>query len=253
MKVNSIPAATGVYSESAQSVELRTCLLNKEADGSLTPMFAPVKCRDYYNDILHSQYAQKTGTVYGFTASHTKQKLDQDALRLLIVCNSGSVMKNVQAHLEGMLHPIEEQNSFKKTVMTVVMDKHIVLEADPVWQSSSFLMGIYTLFIRLSGYDGKIAKNWKEIVTSLPPKTPKDAEDHIYISEKMFFHQPKKLMDFLPKLGIFANMQKERSVPPVANKDWEVHTTHNYGVIAWLGNWPAGTPQCKLVNDVLAA
>lgn len=229
------------YSEAGQTVQLRTALLNKQENGDLKPMFAPVMCRDYYSDLLHSQWAGVGGTVCGFVCDPTKQKIDRDALRLQVKCASACMMANVLANLAGILHPIEKQNGFKETIITPYDKQNIILEGDPIWLTSSLLMATYTLLIRISGYPIKDVSNWYEeiLVGGLG-----EAHFHNILGGKW-----KQL---IPRLGKFAEIVKGQS-PCGLTKAHTCNSAHHRGIIGWFtGN--QGNSECnKWLSDALAA
>lgn len=222
MKLLPIPEGIQGYSESAQEVSIRSTFLNKTKDG-MKPMFAPVKCRDYYNDILHSQWSGKKGSIYGFTCDPETQHLDADAIRMLLVSPSAKVHGLLKSNLEGILHMVEEQNKFSPTTVTIIDDKHIVLEGDVRWQSSSLLLGVYTLLFRVAGRPIKDLKNWYDEILG----------GKAWTSETQFHHGTAgKLRDLIPKLGKFAEISKGESPAGIA-KEMDVVHAHGRGIIGW--------------------
>lgn len=238
------PANQHAYAETPQSVGLRTALLNKTKEG-LKPMFAPVMCRDFYNDLLHSQWSGQAGSIFNFTCDPKTQKLDEDAIRLLVVPGSQQIYDNLRKNLESILHEVEEKNKFELTEVIFHDDKHIILDGDVRWQSSSLLIATYTLLLRVAGRPIKNLKNWYvEIIGG-----------KAYTGETQFHYETNgKFLDLIPNLGKFVELNKGLS-PTGLPKTASIGLAHSCGIIGWMRETrSAQYPEAyKILKQALAA
>ena len=144
------------YYESRQAVGIRFTFLNKLKQGVYRPIFRPVLCRDYLNDILHAEHFGKsiTNPIFGFVYDVKKQKIDRDKTRFLLSLSTPELFQTVLRTMPPLLNSVEKEIGWE--LSKVFPDEkycHILLEGDSRWLRSTFLLSIYTLLCRFSGYD----------------------------------------------------------------------------------------------------
>jgi len=134
------------YCENGQSVSVRMAFCNKQEDETYVQMFLPVICRDYFSDILHSEFHQiKVNDIFGFSYDPAKQKIDRDKVRLSLQCESETQFNNIKANVLPLLNPIEDMNGFTRSELYFPEDsKVMIMEGDPKWLASTYLLAAYT-------------------------------------------------------------------------------------------------------------
>jgi len=149
------------YTENGQAVEVRYAFVNKVGN-TYTEMFLPVMCRDYLNDILHAEFwGSPSFHIYGFTYDSSKQHIDRDRLRLSLHNVSESAFVAMEQNILKMLHPIEDRSGFIRSVLLKPNEKTLIIEGDPKWLCSTYLISLYTFVIRMSGLQSiKEPLNW---------------------------------------------------------------------------------------------
>lgn len=148
--------------ENGQTSKSNFAVIGKDGDNwqTLCPL---VRCRDYFNDMMFVQHSdeRQLSPIYGWEWEFSQELDDmihKEAfvpMLLNYTQKQGLSWRNWNA-----LHTLEEFLGFNATnvvdVETLVVDEDqykqaewLVLEADPRWYSSSVMLSLYTMCIRL--------------------------------------------------------------------------------------------------------
>lgn len=194
MKIKILPPKH--YAEIYQNQKVQFSYASKKDDTyeQLNPFFI---CRDFLGDVLYAEEENKEVAVYGFEWNPKKKKIDRDATRLLLTSASEGHLTNIVANYGAILEPIEKKNDFEPTKLTLLhQDKksYLVVEGDAVWQSSIFLMSLFSFFMKVLSYKYKDPESWMEEI----PHTSRD--DGRLLTDGV----TAKLKKILPNLRVFS-------------------------------------------------
>lgn len=231
------------YGEISHSVHLRFAFVNRNKN-LLSEIFTPVACRDFLSDVLHAEYFKIDSTsIYGFKYKSSKQKIDRDRLRMGLYSHSESTCANVLTQALSILNPIEEQNKFKLSTITKLSNNSMFIEGDVKWQHNSFLLGIYTLLLRLSGNPFKNASSWLQETKKQKVAT----SDFYFLSCKNFETYLSKLCKFNEELD------QQKASPTGWKLDTPIGIVHNRsGVYSTLSKPPVNPVLSGIAQKILS-
>lgn len=151
------------YNQSPQGLKILFSFGKLSEDKTtVSQLFYPVICREYFGDIL---YAEETGVdvdVYGFSYRPKKQKIDRDATRLTLKADEAFLEENLK-----IIHEIEDKNKVPRTKVIPTNEKDtVVIEGDEFWQSRGFLISLYTYLLKLLYVKFESTLDWIDLLNS---------------------------------------------------------------------------------------
>jgi hypothetical protein len=139
------------YSEIFQTISLLFSFVKKEGD-TYTQLFQPVKCRDFLGDLIYSKKSGLSICIYGFNYSYKTHPYDEDMLRLSLTFPN----KETYLNFKGNYHIIEEKErkyGIKMSTYYKTQDElSIIIEADPIWQSNTWKLSLFSYYLKLMCY-----------------------------------------------------------------------------------------------------
>jgi len=174
--VTLIKAHNKYYSEIFQSISILMAFVTKK-DDTYTQLFSPVKCRDFLGDCIWSYKTKQPAQIYGFGFDYSQTPYDQNMLRMSLTFPDEQTLTNFATH-QDFLHTIETRAflGFEVVHFTKLLSTNdpltLILEADPIWQSSQWKLSLYTFYLKLMGYKDvtKPANPEKEYLPLLTPE-----------------------------------------------------------------------------------
>src|SRR3989304_2837017 len=112
-----------VYFESVQKKHIMMAFsnLNKEIN-TVTDVFFPVLCRDFFGDCLYAEATPCKTHIYGFSYDPEIKKIDRDKTRLTVEFPSKEVKEIFNSNL-SILYSIENQNKLMETHVEEIDEK----------------------------------------------------------------------------------------------------------------------------------
>lgn len=233
VKINSFACS---LSEISQTKSVRYAFLTGETtmtDGEHLETFHPlVKCRDFLTDVLVSKDEQREMCVYGFSITPSKNKLQDDAVKLLLQLpnkqDRDALIRNFPS-----LNRIEKQYFPKVSPSELFLVKgeelFLAVKGDVYFQKTSYLLSLYTFWIRLSLYFKDPSDDWLTY-TSLPNLKGLDTPRDIAYMKHMVEEQ--NLTNVLPVLSEI-DITETPTVTGFA-KGSQAYSVHEYGGIQSL-------------------
>lgn len=179
----------------------------------------PFFCKDYFNEILATEYDNKSRIQYGFKSEKLEFNiLDTKTFKLALI-NKSSV--DINQYIEGLLlllNQADKNRDFELTTIEETTDKHIiVLTVDTNWLKVPAYLSFYTLLIRLAyNYKGE---DFNQYITTIFPKI--DSSVKISSGDSMIYKGSETLMLYLFEGGKL--LQKWEDYLDVSND-----RLHNY-------------------------
>jgi hypothetical protein len=188
------------YSEIFQTKSLLFSFVTRK-DEVFTQLFQPVKCRDFLGDLIYSKKTGEPVHIYGFSYSYKKDPYDEDMLRMSLTFPNEETLQNFCNNARFLISKEEKadvattfMNFLKKDPLT------IVIEADPIWQSNSWKLSLFSYYLKLmcypdvtkpeqpeSEYAQKLTKEIEEkllsklnVMEEFPPEYPSISGVHNY-------------------------------------------------------------------------
>lgn len=134
-------------------------------------LHTPVMCKDYFQDILWSEYLKKnTSNVYGLSWEPGRVDFKRGRLRMAIDGGAVSMAKRVP-YLEKFLNAFEDSLGFKRSVVIPTTNtKVLVVDFSKEWTTCGPLISAFTTLIRISGlYTGGDAFEYLSSPMENPP------------------------------------------------------------------------------------
>jgi hypothetical protein len=140
------------YSEIFQTKSLLFSFVTRK-DEVFTQLFQPVKCRDFLGDLIYSKKTGEPVHIYGFSYSYKKDPYDEDMLRMSLTFPNEETLQNFCNNARFLISKEEKadvattfMNFLKKDPLT------IVIEADPIWQSNTWKLSLFSYYLKLMCY-----------------------------------------------------------------------------------------------------
>lgn len=188
--LNFIPAnENATYAQEIQTHSISFTFVNKVQD-SVHGIFSPVICRDFLGDVLYAEFFKETVSIYGFQYNPQYKHIDRDKLRLVIQ-GIAKHLDTIQANLQ-IIHNIEDMHGLEKTTISRINHTTALLEADPKWLLTIYLISYYTYIIKCMSYEFNSIKDWE---LKLPHGTEKSRIEVSTIP--VFRHFTKNLFKIL--------------------------------------------------------
>lgn len=151
------------YREDSQHLLVQFAYCNLSEDKTtVTQMFLPVKCREYFGDILYAEETKEFVGIYGFSYDPKTQKIDRDKVRLSLTSSSEILKDNL-----SIIHSIEDLYNLPRTVIIDTDIKGTVIaEGDPFWQSRGYLISLYTFLLKMLYIKFTNLNDWTKEVQS---------------------------------------------------------------------------------------
>lgn len=143
--------------ESFQANDVKFAFLNLTEGGDFQMIHSWVKCREYFNELLMTNYHPdfKYTTTYGFTYNQKESPLDLSATRIALkfptAAQKQTFLDNVQ-----WIHTIETANEVDKTIIIDVNEQELIVIASKLWVQNCLLTNIYTLLLKLATLNAKL-------------------------------------------------------------------------------------------------
>lgn len=150
--------AYGNYIQSHQSNVIKFSFANKEGD-TITEIFAGVRCRDYLGDVLYSEENNEAMKVFGFKYDPAHQKIDRDKVRFVLQ-STPDLLDNIEKNI-GIINDIETQHGLELSTVTRMAKDHILLEGDPKWMKTIYLISYYSFLVKVCSYVYNDYKQWQ--------------------------------------------------------------------------------------------
>jgi len=151
--------------EAFQVNDMKFAFLNPTEEGDFQMIHSWVKCREYFNELLMTNYHPefKYEPTYGFTYDQKEYPLDLSATRIalkfLTTQQKQTFLDNVQ-----WIHAIEAANGINKTITIDVNEQELIVVASKLWIQNCLLTNIYTLLLKLATLNAKLGyKHLKNI------------------------------------------------------------------------------------------
>lgn len=151
--------------EAFQVNDMKFAFLNPTEEGDFQMIHSWVKCREYFNELLMTNYHPefKYQPTYGFTYDQKEYPLDLSATRIalkfLTTQQKQTFLDNVQ-----WIHAIEAANGINKTITIDVNEQELIVLASKLWIQNCLLTNIYTLLLKLATLNAKLGyKHLKNI------------------------------------------------------------------------------------------
>jgi len=151
--VTLIKAKSQHYAEIFQSISILMAFVHKKGD-IYTQLFYPVKCRDFLGDCIWSKKTNNAAQIYGFNFDYADTPYDTDMLRLSLTFPDHNTLQNFKNNFYFLAEKeIKAHQQLFSTYYHTDDLLTIILEADPIWQSSQWKLSLYTFYLKLMGYE----------------------------------------------------------------------------------------------------
>ena len=143
--------------ETFQANDMKFAFLNPTEDGDFQMIHSWVKCRDYFNELLMTNYHPefKYQTTYGFTYNQKEYPLDLSATRIALKFPTAAQKQTFLDNIQW-IHTIETANEVDKTIIIDVNEQELIVIASKLWVQQCLLTNIYTLLLKLATLDAKM-------------------------------------------------------------------------------------------------
>ena len=143
--------------EAFQANDMKFAFLNPTEDGDFQMIHSWVKCRDYFNELLMTNYHPefKYQTTYGFTYNQKEYPLDLSATRIALKFPTAAQKQTFLDNIQW-IHTIETANEVDKTIIIDVNEQELIVIASKLWVQQCLLTNIYTLLLKLATLDAKM-------------------------------------------------------------------------------------------------
>jgi len=172
--------------EIGQATGVHYAFLSSKADG-YKQCHQWIKCRDFLHDALRNQTLGKKDVIYGFTYENgVNPPIDTKKMRIMVKQINGDTRETVDKGL-AIIHCVEKHHNIKplsKLYKADYSEKGVyIFEGAKDWIESTFMVSLYTYFIRLGAKNMDKFKNKEELDASLK-KLCKQRSDHdiIYLN-----------------------------------------------------------------------
>ena len=172
--------------EAFQANDIKFAFLNPTEDGDFQMIHSWVKCREYFNELLMTNYHPdfKYTPTYGFTYNQKEYPLDLSATRIALKFPTAhqkqTFLDNVQ-----WIHTIEAANEVDKTITIDVNEQELIVIASKLWIQNCLLINIYTLLLKLATLNAKMGYKHLENI-KIKECTPSEIEYIKTLTHKTF-------------------------------------------------------------------
>lgn len=234
-------------SEITQSKNVRYAFLAGEflTDGAKVHTFHPlVKCRDFLTDVLVSKDENRVMQVYGFEMTPAKNELVTECLQLLLEMPSKKekevFLKNFEAirRLETAYFSknIKESSQVFDAIRSDSNGSRcfVAVRADAYFQKTSYLLSLYTFWLRLSLYLKEPTDNWLDYGNVKPATGDMFVEEPTVPRDLAYMkHMKEKNIEGIIPLLCEVNLDKSPTVTGF-DKNTYSYAVHDYGGIQGL-------------------
>ena len=237
-----------------QALGIQFAFLSSKEDG-YRQCHPWVKCRDFLHDALRSHFTKRKEIIYGFTYDAEKDPpLDTENIRLLVKRiapkDPSEITREIMDSALSIVHIVEEYSGIKPLtkLYCTTNDKDIyVFEGASDWMESTFMVSLYTFFIRLGG-NRIIFNNKEELDSKLEEWSKKKLTD----KERDL----KYLKTVYPHLYKIIEIRKDLKLVKEDGKicfeSSSINTFHNYtGIMALCGVKGNGLEELKNLAEGL--
>jgi hypothetical protein len=133
--------------------------------GEFKPFMPSVKCRDFLNDVIQSKATGEDIEIYGLEIPYDENHLDKSVTRLLLQCPDLASRNKFVDNFEFILEKEFKYFNVSPSELFEVKENPnwLIIQADPYWQSATFLISLYTFLCRSSLYMERPDSDWFEL------------------------------------------------------------------------------------------
>jgi hypothetical protein len=159
MKLIPYPQAM-LLEEAFQASDMKFAFLNPTEEGNFQMIHSWVKCREYFNELLMTNYHPefKYQPTYGFTYNQKEYPLDLSATRIALKFPTAQQKQTFLDNIQW-IHTIEAANEVDKTITIDVNEQELIVIASKLWIQQCLLTNIYTLLLKLATLNAKLGYN----------------------------------------------------------------------------------------------
>ena len=150
MHIKNLRELNPYLSEIEQSLPLRFSFAHWDEKDEVEQLHDWVRCRDFLGDVLWANKYKNEVSIYKFKFNPKETKINPDRLEMLIKFVKGT--KNNFKNQIHLLNTIEEKNGFAPTCFYEIDQSHRLIVADKIWQSSVFMISLYTYLLKCICY-----------------------------------------------------------------------------------------------------
>ena len=181
------------YSEIFQSISLLFSFVSKKEE-EYHQLFHPVKCRDFLGDCIWSKKTGNPVNIYSFYYDYKSHPYNEDMLRMSLTFPTNEALKNFKSNFEPFLHKKETRPATEPS--GIYMCKYheitnnpltLIIEADPIWQSSAWKLSLFTYYLKLMCYPdvNKPSNPENEYASLLTPEIEEKLLSKIHCMEEI--------------------------------------------------------------------
>lgn len=149
-----VRAGNREYCEIFQKHAVRMAFVNKK-EKECKEIFAPVLCRDFLGDVLHSEKTNHNVFIYQFRYNPKEQKIDRDKTRLSLHFPHHEMRENFVNNMQW-LNSVERINDITQSqIQETSLKECLVIEGDPFWLGAIWRISLYTFLLKVCTYEFK--------------------------------------------------------------------------------------------------
>lgn len=211
-------------------------------DDNYKTLHKPFYCKDYFNEIILTEFDSKSREVYGFKSEKFPFNiLETTTFKLgLLLENNINKSKYIQG-LKYMLNQIDSNRNYLETnIEDTDLENEIILNIDTKYLHTPALFGFYNLMIRLAyNYNNE---DYEDYIRNIYPKI--ESTDKIYSSDAMGFKGKENIMIYL-----FNGGELLQSIEEYKKEENNYNIHNNLGFISYF-NIKYKNNLDKLIEDV---
>lgn len=172
--------------EAFQANDVKFAFLNPTEEGDFQMIHSWVKCREYFNELLMTNYHPEFNyrPTYGFTYNQKEYPLDLSATRIALKFPTAQQKQTFLDNIQW-IHTIEAANEVDKTITIDVNEQELIVLASKLWIQKCILTNIYTLLLKLATLDAKLGYNHLKNI-KINEYTPSEIEYIKTLTHKTF-------------------------------------------------------------------
>jgi hypothetical protein len=215
-----------VYNEESQQNPLRWWLLQPKGE-VLESIAGPMKCKDFFNDIVYTLNTGKVFSIYQFNSEVVKKLKKGDPLYFLLTSTATEFINNVEKTLNPWL---EAQGA--PPLLLIPSDQGLVLSLAPFYYKNTYNISLIALLVRMFNIDVKLTK-----MEDLTDKTVPYGDWSKWNPVKQrgyFFKLPESVDKFIWWQGSGYNNEV---ITEECSEGYTIpQLVHNNGVLNWTKN-----------------
>lgn len=173
-------------------------------DDNYKTLHKPFFCKDYFNEIIATEFDGKERTQYGFKSEKLPfDLLKKDTFKIALLGVSGKNIFTDQnefpKRIINLLNEVEINRGYNLSTLELTSNAdHVVVSSDIKWMDTPVYMSFYGLLLRLAyNYEGGYTFN--DFITKIMPKI--DSSKSIKSGEYMNYSSGIAMMNYLYEGG----------------------------------------------------